>query len=266
MKLSLIGAAIGVAAVVGYVWQDKVNNCPDGERYVSGKPQPTPFHRRFTAWPPKLLAVCSWLAAVFLASSLGGWQAAAVFVTLPGFWFGAVHPTSVDLLTMALAWGASLLWPTCPIGAVFLSLASGVIHERGPVFASVYAWTPWLLVGLLAVQWWAKAAPKPVVTREADRFVGHGSTWAALKAHRGARDIFKWEALLWSMRGVPVAAAYLGTSLAGWCALGLAFASRALGTDPGRFLLWAAPPLLAGMPEIPPWFVAAHVMSFRRYV
>ncbi len=189
-----------------------------------------------------------------------------MFVTLPGFWFGAVHPTSVDFVAMSLAWGASILWPESPPIAVALSLLSGVVHERGPVFAAVYAWSPWLLLGLLTVQWCAKHAPKPIMRTEADRFIGHGSTWAALKAHRGARDLFKWEALIWPLRGLPVLAAWLGSSPAGWAALGLSFASRLLGTDPGRFMLWAAPPLLAAMPEIPPWVVAAHVLTFRRIV
>ena len=260
----IVPGLIAVAAVALYVWQDGIRKCFDGERYVSRKAQPSPFHRRFHYWPPQVLAVSTWLSIVAITSSFHSVGAALMFATLPGVWFCAVNPTTVDMVSMSLAWGCSLLWPAHPYVAIALSLLSGVVHERGPVFAAVYTLSPWPLLGLLAVQWWAKRAPV-IVRNDSDRFVGT-SFVSAVTAHRGARDLLGGDGLLWSLRGVSVAAAWLGTSRAGWSAFALAATSRLVSTDAGRCMIWCAPPMLAAMPEIPPWVVAAHVLTFRRQV
>lgn len=261
----IVSAAIGLASVAVILWQEGIRNCFDGIRYTSCEPQPTPFNHRFHHWPAKVLAVCTFLSAVFLAATLGSWQAAALFATLPGVAFCVTNCTTVDLPALALAWGSALLWPTHPYASVAVSLASGVIHERGPVFAAVYAMSPWPLLGLLAVQWWNKPVAVHTIKNDSDRFVGRG-TLGAFLLHRGQRDLLGVEGLLWSLRGVPVAAAWLGTSVAGWSALALSAASRLVSTDAGRCMIWCAPPMLSAMPEIPPWVVAAHVMTFRRMV
>lgn len=260
----IVGAAIGAAATATYLWQEGVRRCFDGDRYTSCAPQPKPFHRRFHHWPASALAVSTLISAVFLSASLGSWQAAAMFATLPGVAFCVVNCTTVDLPALALAWGSALLWPGHPFASVGVSLLSGVIHERGPVFAAVYAFSPWPLLGLLAVQWWQRPAPV-TIKNDSDRFVGH-SLPGAVKAHRGARDLLGTEGLLWSLRGVPFAAAWLGLPPAAWCGFALSAVSRLVSTDAGRAMVWAAPPMLAAMPEIPPWVVAAHVLTFRRMV
>ncbi len=188
-----------------------------------------------------------------------------MFLTLPGAWFCITHPTCPDLVAMSLAWGAATLWPVHPYAAVALSLASGFVHERGPVFAAVYAWTPWLLVGLLAVQWWAKAVPRSPSGRLADTLTGH-TTLGAIKAHKPHQDLLDWQTLVWPLRAVIPVAAWLGASPAAWAALALAYLSRILGTDTSRFMMWAAPPLLARAGACPAWIVALHVMTFRRGV
>ncbi len=248
-----------------FLWQEGMRRCFDGARYTSRTAQPTPFNRRFHHWPAPALAVCTWVAAVGITATLGTWQAAAIFATLPGVAFCVVNPTTVDLPAMGLAWACALLWPRHPYLAIAASLLAGAIHERGPVFAAVYTLSPWPLIGLLAVQWWNSPAPKPAVRNDSDRFVGHGML-GAFTAHRGQRDLLGVEGLLWSLRSVPIAAAWLGTSLAGWIAFGLSAATRLVSTDAGRCMIWCAPPMLSAMPEIPPWVVAVHVMTFRRMV
>ncbi len=261
----IVNALIGAGVVALYLWQEGFHRCFDGVRYTSCEPQPTPFNRRFHYWPTRLLAVCTLVAAVFIATTIGSWQAAAMFITLPGVAFCVVNPTTVDLPSMALAWASALLWPSHPYASVAVSCVAGAIHERGPIFAAVYAWSPWPLLGLLAVQWWNKPATLWNIKNDSDRFVGKGQLGAFL-AHRGQRDLLGAEGLLWALRGVPVAAAWLGTSVAGWAAFALSALSRLVSTDAGRCMIWCAPPMLSVMPEIPPWVVAAHVMTFRRMV
>jgi hypothetical protein len=73
-------------------------------------------------------------------------------------------------------------------------------------------------------------------------------------------------ALVWGLRALVPAAMVYGCSPRAWLALAVAFASRLVGTDTGRFLFWAAPPLLADTPDLPMWVVAAHVLTFRRMI
>ncbi len=260
----IFAALVGVAAVLAFVLQDGINGCQDGARYTSGTAQPSPFHRRFHAWPASLLTVATWLSLFLLASTLGSWQRAALFASLPGVWMCVVMPTTVDLPAMALAFSSSLLCATHPVWAAVLSLLAGAIHERGPCFAALYAWSPIPLIGLLAVQWWAKKAPANHASPElADRLVGHTSlvdTWLAHKPHV---DLLNDGGLVWAMRGVVPLAAWLGAPLHAWLALGLAFASRLIATDTARSLMWAAPILLRDL-DPPAWAVALHVMTFRR--
>jgi hypothetical protein len=260
----IAAACIAVAAVAAYCWQQGIHQTQDGARYTSGEPQPSPFHRRFHHWPPRLLMVCSWLAVVAISCMLGTPARALMFVSLVGAMTMATWPTTVDGPSMALAMGAALLWPSHPVLAVCIAAASGAVHERGPIFAALYAGTPILLVGLFAVQWWAKQAPAHHASPElADRLVGHKSTLATMLAHKPHVDLLNEGGLVWALRGIPLWAAYAGAPLQAWVALGVAFASRLVGTDTARCLMWAAPAFLMHM-DPPWWVVALHVVTFRR--
>jgi hypothetical protein len=261
----ILAALIGVAAVALYAWQDKINNCQDGARYTSGEPQPSPFHRRFHAWPARLLMLCTWIGFVAIAGMLGTPMRALLFLTLPGVWMCTVMPTTVDAPSMALAMASGIACSSGHVGiAVACALASGFIHERGPVFAALYAWSAWPLIGLLAVQWWAtRASPDHRSPELANRLVGHKSTLATMLAHRPHVDLLNDGGLIWALRGIVPMAAWLGAPMQAWVALGVAFASRLVGTDTARCLMWAAPALLMHM-DPPWWAVALHVMTFRR--
>jgi hypothetical protein len=260
----ILAALVGAICVAVFCWQSDINPCQDGARYTSGKPQPTPFHRRFHAWPANLLTVVTWLSLVAIAAMMGTWQRAALLMTLPGIWMIAVMPTTVDAPAMALAYASSILLPVSPVAAILLSCVAGAIHERGPFFAALYCWSPWPLIGLVAVQWWAKQAPRdPDSPDLADVLVGHKSMLSAALAHRPYVDLLGEGGLIWSMRGVLPIAAYQGASWQAWVTFGLAFASRIVATDAARCLMWAAPPLVAHL-DPPTWMVALHVMTFRR--
>lgn len=261
-----MAALISLAAIVTYLWQEGIHTCQDGKRYTSSKLQPTPFNRRVCNWSPRSLAVLTWLSFATLATQFGTWQQAALFVTLPGVWFCVTRPTTVDGPAMMMAWGAATLMHSHPWLALLIACAAGGIHERAPVFAAVYAWHPLMLVGLvvpLLIGLRGAAEPDHESPDLADRLVGHG-TWGALKAHRPHVDLLNDTGLVWSLRGLVPLAAWQGAEPRAWVALALAFASRAIGTDTARFMLWAAPPLIAGLAHAPAWAVALHVITFRR--
>lgn len=251
-------ALVALVAVVVYVWQDGFIESPDGQRYTSSKSQPYPFHRRFCGWPAWLLRTLTLASLVALGGLMGTWKGSLLFITLPGAWLVATRATTVDAPCMLLAYVASMLWPTHPFVAVLLSCASGFIHERGPVFAAIYAWHPLLLIGLVAMGWWRKAA-----LPDADRRVGRGFI-ASLLVHHDDNDWLNWQTTAFALRGLPLLAAWLGMSTAGWAALGLAWATRLVATDLGRMTLWAAPVMIRDMPDVPAWAVMLHAVSFRR--
>ena len=78
---------------------------------------------------------------------------AALLVALPGVLQpSSTHPVGVDLPAMAVAvWAAAAFavgwWPV----AVLLVLVAAAIKEHAPVWVALWAWTPWALVGLIAV-------------------------------------------------------------------------------------------------------------------
>jgi hypothetical protein len=260
VKPYALAALVSVIAMALYVWQDGIHDCNDGNRYTSGKAQPYPFHRRFCGWPKKLLQASTYLGLLGLCMMLGTPTKAALLMSLPGAWFIATHPTTVDATSMALAFSVTLMAPVSTGGAIALSLLAGFVHERGPVFAALYAWSPWPLLGLAAVGWWRKPA-----CPDGDRLVGHGLV-RSIVSHKPYTDWLDWKVNALSLRGVPLLAAYHGVSIHAWVALAVAWLSRLVGTDGARFLFWAAPALLREVPDPPLWFAMIHVVTFRRMI
>ncbi|HVJ90555.1 MAG TPA: hypothetical protein VM580_12190 [Labilithrix sp.] len=254
-----LSGAVAVAVIAVMVWQDTVKECNDGRRYTSGKPQPTPFHRRWCGWPKWLLIASSYAGLVFVSATLGSWWQSLLFITLPGVWFCATRPTTVDAPAMALAWGSAMLFPKYPYFAVLLSCLAGFVHERGPVFAALYVWSPLPLIGLVACGWWRTAAP-----HDGDPYVGLPSFRATVAAHRKMQDWLSWGGYVVSTRGLIPIAALVGVPLSAWAALAVAHASRLVATDNSRIVLWGAPPMIAAMHDVPHWAVAAHVLTFVR--
>jgi hypothetical protein len=264
----IAAACIAVAAIAAYCWQDGINPCQDGARYTSGEPQPSPFHRRFHAWPPRVLMIVTWASFVATAAMLGTPQRALMFLVLPGAWMCCVMPTTVDGPSMATSVVSSILvsrGDSISIACgVAMAALGGAMHERAPVFAALYAWSPWPLLGLVAVQWWSRPALARHSSPElADRLVGHKSTLATMLAHKPHVDLLNEGGLVWALRGIPLWAAHAGAPLQAWVALAVAFASRLVGTDTARCLMWAAPAFLMHM-DPPWWVVALHVVTFRR--
>ena len=253
-------ALVACAGIGIHVWQDGIHPCFDGDRYTSGLPQPYPFHRRFCGWPKRLLQASTYLGLLALCMMLGTPTKAALLMSLPGAWFIAIHPTTVDGVSMCLAFAASTVTPASPLAGVALSLIAGLVHERGPVFAALYSGNPILLLGLLGVGWWRKPA-RP----DGDKLVGQGLLHS-IRSHKPYTDWLDWKVNFLSLRGIPLLAGFYGAPPNAWAALVVAWASRLVGTDGARFLYWAAPALLRDMPDPPLWLTMIHVLTFRRMV
>jgi hypothetical protein len=256
----LLAALVTALCIVVHAWQDRINDCNDGNRYTSGKPQPYPFHHRWCGWPKRVLQVATYASLLALGMLMGGWKGALLLGTLPGFWFISTHPTTVDAPAMLLALGAALLFPSSPWFAVLLACVSGFIHERGPVFAALYAWHPLLLVGLVCVGWWRKPAHA-----DGDQLVGRGLLHA-IRAHKPYVDWLDMNVNLYSLRGVWLAMAYYGCSVRALATVGVAMLSRIVGTDSCRYVFWAAPLVVRELPDVPAWAVLVHVVTFRRAI
>ncbi len=256
----LWAAVVSCMILALYLWQDGIKDCNDGERYTSCKPQPPPFNRRFHHWPKKVLIGLSLASWVALGASMGDYRRAILLLALPGACFIATHPTCTDAPCLMLAWVGSSLFHSHPVISIALCMASGFMHERGPVFAAIYTMSPWPLLGLLAVQWWVKPGGK-----DADRLVGH-SFLDAIKAHKPYQDLLDPWCVVYGWRAVLPMCAYFGTSSRAWIAGAVAFGSRVIGTDSCRFLFWAAPPMIADTGDAPLWVLALHVLTFRRAI
>jgi hypothetical protein len=243
---------------------------PDGVRYFAAASQRVarPFHLRWLL--PRLLGADSarWQVvtrtSVLAIGVLTAVYAHSVWmgcvVALPGIWFNWRHPVLVDAPAMALALAAALLWPISPAAAIALVLIAGCVRETAPVWSAVYAWQPWLLVGLVpvAVRWLMRQG-SDVLDAENAWILVHPIK-ASAKYHRGLWTDAGTMVAPWG--GLVAAVAFLDARLE--VALGLAYAQLLAATDSVRLYQWAAPVLAAScVAGLPSWalpFVALFVV------
>jgi len=251
----IVCAGIALGVMLLYVYQDGVLPCNDGKRYTSRRRQPRPFHRRFCGWHPTALKWVSWVSLFGVAVSLGEWWKTLLFITIPGVWFCVTRPETVDGPSMGLAWLSAWLLPTHPVAACFAAVLSGFVHERGPVFAALYAWHPLPLLGLLGVMWWRTPAP-----RDGDPYVGMKGLWPTMLAQKRMQDFMDWKGWLFPTKAIVPLGVLAHVPLEGWAPLGVATATRIMGTDNSRFVMWGVPAVLAHMASAPAWIVVLHAM------
>ena len=231
---------------------------PDGRRYAlmgKGERQPLPFHLRWlvpavchdreAAWI--VLNLASILAVVLGTGYLALWHgatlaqacvAALLMAGMPSLRFAWAAPVLVDMPALAVALGAALLWPLEPYAAVAVALLAGAISEKAPVWAAVFALSPWLLLGLVAplLRWALIRAPKPSPHDPLAVTLEH-PIQAALEYHRG-----RWRdpLLMLTPWGVCLVA-LLAPSPWLWLALAVGYAQLLLATDSVRLYQQAAP-------------------------
>jgi len=142
---------------------------PDGAEYIrmaNGEVCANPYHLRFV-----LPMVCrdnryAWVAVTYgslaLASVLTGVLAlqhglttqqavvaALLLLGLPSIRFLRIAPVLVDACGLAFALAAAVLWPLYPWAALAVVVLGAGVSEKVPVFAALFAWSPWLLVALV---------------------------------------------------------------------------------------------------------------------
>jgi hypothetical protein len=272
-------------------WHHPLTGGPDAARYLAaaqGVPVSRPFHLRWAlpyacgtspkawwltwliSWPILAVAAFGWAHTV-----TGDWRvalaAAALLLSLPGI-LGprAVIPIGVDLpataTTMVGVWLVALGHPAqIAAGVIVIGLAA-TIRETSPVWAALWAWSPWPLIALVAV---AVAAvirkPGPDPLGPTFQTIADHPIRSSLEHHRGQwRDAW----VMVAPWGVTLAA-LVGADWRFVAVLAVAYAQLLIATDTTRLLHHGAGPVmaLAAAQVIPtPWLllaVAVHVAWWR---
>lgn len=225
---------------------------PDGARYLQmadGHGAPMPFHLRWLA--PKILGgkihrwrMASWLGWIVFLLANGwelGWSAIILLAVLPGLSLSLRLPVLIDGMALGVTALAALDGPWWQ--QVGLALLAGTISERAPLFAALWAWSPWPLIGLLSPAFrylfWRPGTEHPALV----------GSWAADVLHKSWRIAFQrdWRELdlLLPWGGFLIALWWMDMQMA--VTLLFAYAQIAIATDTARLYQWAAPVLAAAI-------------------
>ena len=250
---------------------------PDARTYLeaaAGTPVSAPFAWR-VGWP--------W------ALRLAGVRAADAGVVVPRrllVWWPVVVGLSAAAVLWSLGWRAGLLvlalpmarqwwrWPLMPDAAAFAlacvaavspwyvavpaALLAGSLHERAPVFAAAWGWSPWPLVGLVvpALAWvWARRGPaRPWEAGVIESPVR--TAWESVQAAPLWVYALPWG---WGL-AVLAPGALWSWSLA--VSLALAYGQCVVAVDRARLYQWAAPAVaVACLPVLGAWWPLAVVLT-----
>lgn len=259
---------------------------PDGVRYLhlgAGEQVPRPFYLRWLV--PTLCrqshvrwlasAWGSWIVATICVGLLAPtWQtgiaAALMFCWLPGIRYNLGAPILVDMPAMAWALVAAVLAKHGQVElAIMCAGISGACKESGPLLAAVFAWNPWLLVGLLAPLVrlaTAKPGPDPLAlpmwnspgTSKAEHAWILAHPWrTGLKYHKRKWLDGAWMVAPWG--GVLVAVTNPSIQLAACVAI--CYAQLLVASDTVRLYQWAAPvACVAAATAVPPAWLPLLVL------
>lgn len=230
---------------------------PDSRRYVSmaeGRGAPRPFCYRWLLPLVCGTSLMRWrVASVFgvvltcvgVASLCGSWwqalAAVVLFVALPMTEFNLRNPVLTDSLAMGLATvSAALFVHGLVVPAVLVAGVAGLVKESAPVFAALFAFTPWLLLALIPV-----LVRMAVVKPNTDVVVGPGIEdtlrhpfRTGVRFHR-EMVLGRSEYLIAPWGGLLIALTVIDVRLA-LCVL-VAYGQLLLATDTVRLYQWCAP-------------------------
>jgi hypothetical protein len=204
------------------------------------------------------------MPAAFLYGG-NGWRGlfvAAFVVGCSGIWrYNWHHPVLVDApalattLWAAVCWHYHIWWL-----AILLVCAAAAMKEASPLFAAMFAWTPWLLVGfaVVAIRAVMKAGPD-VLDQNAAWILAH-PVRASRKYHAG----MPVEAFVMPWGAGLAAAADLSPQLA--LTVAAAYSQVLVATDTTRLYQWAWPVVaVAASQAVPvPWLlplILVHVAN-----
>ncbi len=274
---AFIGAAIGFGAYgLTYLSEQQVV-WPDSQRYLEladGNAVPSPFGRRWLLpltlrrriqdWAIFQL-LCATALGFLSATYVNDWRAAWFLMLLPGItWVHAKCPMLVDLPAMTFALAASVLWAKGYVALAMIAVGiAGAMKETAPVFGALYAGTPWLLVGLVCVNWRAKSSPTD-------------DPWSGKSVLTLLRNVRQLRPFNWREREQLMSFGTLGVLFflgAGWNTLtalalfssGVALLQCMIAYDRVRLLHWSAISLLPVILHAPdPWLtlgMALHMID-----
>lgn len=230
---------------------------------AAGQAVPVPYSRRWLLprligphprrWRAVTLASFAALPLVatgyFRSRGLDGWAlvfATALLCSLPGLRLPLKLSILVDAPSfvgaLAVAWSTTEgpWWLT-----VGLSLLVGATRETGPVFAALWAWSPWPLVGLAAVGWWCSSVGPPKPDEEPWLVHPYREAWQ-----------LRWQiGLDGSLYLRPWGAALAGLAAPSWQCLAtvaVAHAQLFAAVDTVRLAVWAGPVLVLGAARVIP--------------
>jgi hypothetical protein len=257
---------------------------PDGARYLiagQGRPVARPFHLRWLlpaicGDDPKLWSIVWWASWPTAAAGMVWWGFSAgllwqqfaampiLLLTLAGVWGPhVVRPVGVDLPSMAVSIVAVAAleagwWPL----AVVLVLIAAAIKESSPVWATLWAWHPILLVGLVVpiiIGVWRRPVLDEVTQNPVLQRVHDHPIRSAMEHHAG-----KWRDPRMVAQWGPCLAAFYSPSLRVAAVTAVAYAQMLVATDTYRLIHTAAGPALAfaAVQVIPvPWLALACAVS-----
>lgn len=196
-----------------------------------------------------------------LAPSLQtGVAAGLMMVALPSSRFNLRNPVLVDAPAMALAALAAVLAPVNLPAAVAVALVAGACKETAPGFAALYAWNPWLLLGLVAPAIRAVTAKTgPDVLDDENAWILEHPVKAGWKYHRA--QYLDGLVMVTPWGGALVALAVMDLRLG--VLLAVAYAQLLVATDSVRLYQWSAPLVcVAAATAVPPaWLPILVVLT-----
>ena len=242
-----------------------INVSPDGQRYLASVKQRVarPFHLRWLL--PFLLKdnVENWaktsrgaVIAIAILSAIychNPWMVVIGF--LPGIEFNWRYPVLVDAPAMALALLAAVVAPHSIWLAIIISLISGCVKETAPLWAAIYAWNPFLLIGLVVVgiRWLQKQGED--VLDEHNLWILQHPIQASRMYNKGRwTDPFF---MLTPWGGIILGAGSVSAQVV--TALVAGYGQILLATDVVRLYQWAAPVLALGITDYLPLWVTPFV-------
>lgn len=253
---------IGVLVYVALLWSHSTHITPDGQFYLAmgrGTLVPRPYACRslpkalgsVTHW--RVLHAASYLVALISLHLAGeqlgvnGTQCALGVLALPAFRQSVSWPVLLDMPILAVSSLVAALSGPYPVIALLLLMASGLAHERAPMWCAVFA-VPFLPLPL-AVVFVVIALVATLGTLaaglESDDSGRTGIDWldhpfkAALAKHRGTLTSYE----VW-MR--PLGASLLGlATMSPWviASMLMGYAGCAVAQDRARIYSYAAFPL-----------------------
>lgn len=210
-----------------------------------------PFHLRWALpWLLKdrwehwrIASIAGWCIFVLLTGYNFGWPAAFLVAALPGLSVVFTFPVLIDGVALALAALAALEGPWWQ--QIAFGLLAGAVSERAPLFAALWAWSPWPAVGLLSpvvrYLFWRPGNDSLASNREyayaAEALI---QPWR-IGLQRNWRDLY----LVAPWGGLLVALVWLDLRMG--ITLLIAYAQLFTATDTARLYQWAAPVLAAAL-------------------